>query len=209
MAARTYAGAKRTASTQQTRERLISAATDLLKSPNQDETFSLEAVAKAAKVTRLTVYKQFGCRAALLEAAFDRYAAEGGLANIPRAISQPDPHDGLMALIDIFCDFWVRCARGADRLHAYALDDPELRDALQERNERRRHLLCALLGRMVETKNLPAKAFNDMVDTLFALTGFQFYNQLQHAGRSPKDVKKIIHNLADAALVLSSPKSVP
>jgi AcrR family transcriptional regulator len=44
--------------------------------------FSLESVAAAAGVTRLTVYKQFGSRGGLLEAVFDRLARAGRLERI-------------------------------------------------------------------------------------------------------------------------------
>jgi AcrR family transcriptional regulator len=200
MTVRTYVSTKRAASAQLTRERLIAAATELLKSPKDNERFSLEAVAKAAQVTRLTVYKQFGSRSALLQAAFDQFAVEGGLVNISRAMSDADPRQGLKSLIEIFCNFWVFCQGGLDRLHAYSLDDQELRDGLHNRNERRRRVLSVLVGRMIEAKTLPAADAADIVDVLFGLMDFQFFTQLQHGGRSPEEVKVLIQALVGVFL---------
>jgi AcrR family transcriptional regulator len=47
--------------------------------------FALESVAKAAGVTRLTVYNQFGSRRGPLEAVFDHFAERGRLQCIGEA----------------------------------------------------------------------------------------------------------------------------
>ncbi|WP_404558819.1 TetR/AcrR family transcriptional regulator [Bradyrhizobium niftali] len=55
---------------------------------------SLDAVAKAANVTRLTVYNQFGSRRGLLEAVFDDIARRGRLGRLDDAVDDPDPEKG-------------------------------------------------------------------------------------------------------------------
>jgi AcrR family transcriptional regulator len=62
-------------------------------------------VATAAKVTRLTVYNQFGSRRGLLEAVFDDIARQGRLDRISDAMVKPDPKKRLDQLMEIFCDF--------------------------------------------------------------------------------------------------------
>ena len=69
------------------RERVIDAASRLLREEANIAAFSLDAVAKAAGITRLTVYHQFGSRRGLLEAVFDKRARQGGLGRIPDAMA--------------------------------------------------------------------------------------------------------------------------
>ena len=59
-------------------QRILDAAIGVLRGAGAGG-FSLESVARAAGVTRLTVYNQFGSRRALLEAVFDARAETGGL----------------------------------------------------------------------------------------------------------------------------------
>src|SRR5206468_12105346 len=86
--------------------------------------FSLDSVAKAAGVTRLTVYNQFGSRRGLLEAVFDDVATRGRLATIPEALELPDPLQGLDAIVDRFCEFWSSDEAIA-RLHDAMASDAE------------------------------------------------------------------------------------
>src|SRR5579871_5367050 len=106
MSPRQYQSPARAAASDRTHARIAAAAAALLRSPDGIRKFSLEAVARAAKVTRLTVYNQFGSRRALLENVFDALAERGGLHQIGLAMAEADPHAGLRRMVDIFCDFW-------------------------------------------------------------------------------------------------------
>jgi AcrR family transcriptional regulator len=94
MPKRHYVSSVRAAAAEK-RDRIIEAATTLLRENTSIAVFSLDAVAKAAGVTRLTVYHQFGSRRGLLEAVFDEIARQGGLARIEEAMAMPDPRIGL------------------------------------------------------------------------------------------------------------------
>src|SRR5881392_1010587 len=137
MATRRYVSSVRTAAAAAKRDRVIRAAARLLREGASIASFSLDAVAKAAGVTRLTVYNQFGSRRALLEAVFDEIARQGGLAGIADAMAMADPRAALDRLIEIFCAFWSRDA-AVGRLHDAMATDPEFAATLVERNERRR-----------------------------------------------------------------------
>src|SRR5215831_12357742 len=76
---RLYRSSRRTVTAERTRARLLKAASAMLAAPDG---ISLDAVARRAGVTRLTVYNQFGSRRALLEAVFDDMAERGGLHRI-------------------------------------------------------------------------------------------------------------------------------
>ena len=106
MSNRCYVSPLRAAASAEKRDAVLKASMDLLRKCNISG-FSLEGVAKAAGVSRLTVYHQFGSRRGLLEAVLDEIARNGRLLRIPKAIALPDPRDALNALIDIFCNFWA------------------------------------------------------------------------------------------------------
>src|ERR1700694_2848655 len=85
MPRRLYVSSVRAAAANEKRNRVLRAAADLLRERSSTISFSLDAVAKAAGVTRLTVYNQFGSRRGLLEAVFDQRARRGGVGRIAAA----------------------------------------------------------------------------------------------------------------------------
>ncbi|HEX4635706.1 MAG TPA: TetR/AcrR family transcriptional regulator [Rhizomicrobium sp.] len=202
MAPRPYKSASREEAAERTRVKLVAAAANLLSSAGD---FSLDAVAKQAGVTRLTVYNQFGSRRALLEAVFDDRAARGGLHRIADAMADPDPQAGLRKLVAIFCDFWSYDEGGLQGLHAASGTDAEFRDSLTARNERRRKALSTLLHRMPAAARTDKATLRDLADTLFALTSLHFFSALSTHGRSKSDVCEIVRELIDGALARALP----
>jgi AcrR family transcriptional regulator len=222
---RPYRSPHRNAAATQTRERIVAAAAALLGASEGISGFSLEAVAKKAGVTRLTVYNQFGSRRALLEAVFDQRAARGGLHRIAEAMAGSDPNAGLVEIIGIFCDFWSFDPGTLGQLHAAGASDPEFDVSVRERNERRRHLLAVLVDRMAEggkprsktpgdktpgdkthgdkthgEKARGEKARRDLVDVLFALTSLPFFSQLTAGKRTHDAACHLIQVLASDAV---------
>src|SRR5712675_2383224 len=106
MPRRAYVSSVRTAAAAETRDRVIDAAAKVLRDDTSVSSFSLDGVAKAAGVTRLTVYNQFGSRRGLLEAVFDDIARQGGLHRLGDAMAMPDPCAALDRVVEIFCAFW-------------------------------------------------------------------------------------------------------
>src|ERR1700730_1044349 len=145
---RSYNSPGRDAAASQTRERIVAAAAAILGSAKGVEDFSLEGVAKAAGVTRLTVYNQFGSRRAVLEAVFDAVAVRGGLHRLSEAIMDPDPHAALALIITIFCEFWSFDPGALGFLHAVGSSNPEFAESVSARNERRRKLLAGVIRRI-------------------------------------------------------------
>jgi len=184
MPPRAYESPTRTAAAERTRARIVAAAAKVLRSSGTGA-FSLESVARIAKVTRLTVYNQFGSRRALLEAVFDDRATRGGLIRLREAMSDPDPHAGLERLIAIFCDFWDYDRGAIARLHGMGAGDAEFEESIRARNERRRSALSVLVGR-IAAKNVTVKVTTDLTDLLFVLTSFAVFAELT-AGRRTKD----------------------
>jgi AcrR family transcriptional regulator len=202
---RSYNSPGRDAAASQTKERIVAAAAALLGSANGVEEFSLEAVAKAAGVTRLTVYNQFGSRRAVLEAVFDAVAVRGGLHRLAEAMTAPDPHAALARIIAIFCEFWSFDPGALGLLHAVGSSNPEFAESVNARNERRRKLLAGVVRRIAEDTlrrhpTLRKKAQHDLVDVLFALTSFAFFAQLTAGGRSAVAACRMVQDLAQDAV---------
>ena len=182
---RRYASPVRAAAAEQTRARLVETAAQMLTEQPNIAGFSLEAVAKAAGVTRLTVYNQFGSRRGLLEAVFDGVAASSGLAGrVAGAMQMTDSRAALAHLIGVFCTFWQE-ARPMARLHDAAAADPELAEAVNARNERRRNAITVLLTRMGKGED------RDLIDLIFTLTSYRSFEALR-AGRSGEEACRIV-----------------
>src|SRR3977135_3127673 len=128
MPTRPYVSSVRTAAAAEKRDRVIATAARLLREDASIASFSLDAVAKAAGVTRLTVYHQFGSRRGLLEAVFDEIARQGGLTQIADAMAISNPRAALDRLVEIFCAFWNRDP-AVGRLPAAMGTDPEFGEA--------------------------------------------------------------------------------
>lgn len=190
-ARRSYVSSVRDAAAAETRERVIAAAAKRLREDAGIASFSLDNVAKAAGVTRLTVYNQFGSRRALLEAVFDDIARQGGLARIAAAMAMPDPRAALDALVEIFCAFWSRDP-AVGRLHDAMATDPEFASALIARNERRRKALTVLVDRMA-AKAASRRSRQDAVDMIFALTSYPMFAMLLR-GRSTGEVCDLVRS---------------
>jgi AcrR family transcriptional regulator len=200
MSPRAYKSPRRDAAASATRERIVAAAAAILGAADGIRKFSLDAVAKKAGVTRLTVYNQFGSRRALMEAVFDERAASGGLYRIVEAMQDPDPQAALRRIIGIFCDFWNSDPGTMRLLHAAGASDAEFAESVHERNERRRSVLSAVVRRLAESRALPPKALGNLVDALFALTSFAFFWQLTAGKRTAEAARKMIEEMATDAV---------
>src|SRR3981189_1830087 len=203
MSTRPYTSSVRTAAAAAKRDRGIQTPAPSTRGDASIAAFSLDAVAKAAGVTRRTVYHQFGSRRGLLEAVFDEIARQGGLTRIPDAMAMADPHAALDRLIEIFCAFWNRDP-AIGRLHEAMATDPEFAQALIERNERRRKAVKDLIGRMAG-KAAPRRAQQNAGDIIFALTSYAMFAMLR-PGRSTDEVCGLVQSACRAALAPLSPE---
>jgi AcrR family transcriptional regulator len=197
MKKRAYMSSVRSAAAAEKRDRVIEAAAKLLREDASIARFSLDTVAKAAGVTRLTVYNQFGSRRGLLEAVFDDIARQGGLHEIADTMAMPAPLKALDRVVEIFCGFWARDA-AIGRLHEAMATDPEFAEALLERNERRRKLVRMLVGR-VAAKTASRRAREDAVDLIFALTSYPMFAMLNR-GRPTSEICHLAQTACRAAV---------
>jgi AcrR family transcriptional regulator len=192
---RRYRSAVRAAAADEKRARVVAAGEALLNAGHGGAAFSLDAVARRAGVTRLTVYHQFKSKRGLLEAIFDETARRGGLHELQGVLEEPDLRRALERYVAIFCRFWAMHARLFPKLGAVARLDPAIAKSLGQRVERRRHVLQTLIGRA------PIRAdVQRLVDVLFAVTGFEMFDILSVNGRDPAAVQAIMQQLAADSL---------
>jgi AcrR family transcriptional regulator len=179
----------------------VAAARELLASPEGPGELTVDAVARQAKVARMTVYYQFGSRAGLLEAVFDDLAGRGGMRDLPRAFQQADPLAALAEFTAVFVRFWASERLVIRRLQALTATDPELQKV--SRDAWRREGLQVIVDRIAERSGragAPARA--EAVDVLHVLTSFQVFDQLAGSGRSAGEVASMLQRLAGAVLAI-------
>ncbi|MBJ7597700.1 helix-turn-helix domain-containing protein [Candidatus Nephthysia bennettiae] len=200
MSPRPYRLGQRQVASEPTRGRIVEAARELLASPDGLDEFTVEAVARKAKVARMTVYYQFGSRAGLLEAIFDDLAARGGMWDLPDTFKQPDALAALSEFVAVFVRFWASQRLIIRRLQVLTALDPELQKV--SRDEWRRQGLQVILGRTAEQVGRPApESMAGAVDVLQMLTSFQVFDQLAST-RSPEEVTRLLQELGRAAVGL-------
>jgi AcrR family transcriptional regulator len=197
---RRYRSPARTAESARTRERIVGAAAGLLRSPEGAQRCTLESVAKAAGVTRLTVYNIFGSRSALFEAVFDQRAELGGLGNIALAMRNSDPRSAVEQLIATFVEFWASDQETLGNLYALGSADAEFSAVLRARNEGRYQAFTVLAARLAEHGDIRPDAADELIDVLFALTSYAFFADLTRHGRGSGDAHAHIIALARAEL---------
>lgn len=198
MTPRPYRLGRRQAAVDGTRARILKAARALLVA--RHGAFSIEAVARRARVTRVTVYQRFGSRSKLLEALFDDLARQGGMWDLADAFRQSDPQAALARFVAIFARFWTAHRPIHRRLLALAALDQGLERTLRARQEWRRQGLRVIVGRLRERSGPAAAATEETIDALFALTAFETFDLLAGPTRTPAAVAPIVLRIARAVL---------
>jgi AcrR family transcriptional regulator len=192
---RPYKSNARAAAAEDTRARIVAAARDVLAGGKDSPGFSLDAVARAADVTRLTVYNQFESRRGLLEAVFDDTARRGGLHDLRSVLADADVDRAMQRFVNVFCRFWSAHGSVFPKFSAVARLDDEISASLKQRTERRRQALKVLIGRMSPAPKKP----EDLIDLLYSLTSFELFDSLSVRNRSAAAIEAMIQQLvADA-----------
>jgi AcrR family transcriptional regulator len=198
MAPRAYNLGKRKAATEETRGRIIEAARRILGAPDGVSAFTVEAVAREAGVARMTVYYQYGSKAALLDAIYDDLAARGLMSALQPVISAPDAASAFVALVGAFTSFWEADRVITRRLRALARLDPIIEQGIRERDVWRRSHFTRALDRLTGPHTpLPVRA--DLIETVLATTSFETYDQLADAA-GPAEAARLILWLVKAQL---------
>ena len=198
-----------------TRVRIIEAACELLASGGFGA-FTIDTVARAADVSRMTVYNQFGSKAGLLESIFDWVAERGDVRRLGEAAGHPDPDEGLALFVRACCALWASNRAVQRRLVGLATIDPDFEAALSGREARRAGPVRALLTRLsipsssLPRPGVPAKpasrgggvgggGLEAAVRRVMAVTSFSSVDALAGAG-DPLAVVELVQALVRCAL---------
>jgi AcrR family transcriptional regulator len=200
MSPRHYNMEKRQAVASETRTRILEAARQLLATESETD-LSMEAIARRADVSRLTLYYQFNSRTGLLEALYDYLASRGSMRRMPEVFLEPDPDAAIEKLVSIFVGFWASDPVAIRRLRAMAVLDPEIAKGIQARDARRTHIAGETLKRMATAgrRKFTEHQLNAASTVLSMLTGFATYDALESAGHSQREIVAIIARLARCA----------
>jgi AcrR family transcriptional regulator len=191
---------KREAAASETRLRILEATRRIL-SDESEVALSMEAIARRADVSRLTIYYQFKSRPGLLEALYDYLAMRGNMRRMAEVFHEPDPDAALDKLVSVFVGFWSSDRVVIRRLRAMASLDPEIREGIESRDARRHHIAGEILKRMAAAGK---KKYDDerriaAADVIAMLTGFATYDALATAGQGEKQIIATISRLVHFA----------
>lgn len=185
---------QREAARDKTRQRILMAARKVLLAKKFSD-FTMESVARAADVSRLTVYYQFDSKTGLLEALYDYIARRGNMQQLAEVFRQGgDPLRMLDRFIRVFAEFWESDRGVIRRLHGLGAIDAEIGEGLRARNQRRRHGLSVIIKRFSSAPS------NAAIDTLHMLTSFETFDALAGDDRKFEEVVEIICKQAHQAI---------
>jgi AcrR family transcriptional regulator len=175
---------QRAKETDATRRRLLTAASELLASPEGGERFTVEEVARRADVARQTVYYQFGSKSGLIAALCDHLAERGGIVGLADAFVVDDPAESLDRLTGVFARFWEADRVVTRRLRALGALDPDIGKVISERDNRRRDALKVVLERHAARYGIHESSMAaETLSLLVMLTSFEAFDTL--AGERP------------------------
>src|SRR5262249_50296141 len=196
MSPRPYRMEKRRVAATATRARILEATRQLLAEQGTSD-LSMDAIARRADVSRLTIYYQFESRTGLLEALYDYLAMRGNMQRMAEVFHEADASVALQKLVRTFVGFWSSDPAVIRRLRAMAAFDPEIAKGIQARDGRRLHAAREILRRagLKDTKKT-VKARNSAAEVLSMLTSFETYDALARAGQTEEQILATITDLA-------------
>ncbi|GAA4989431.1 TetR/AcrR family transcriptional regulator [Actinopolymorpha pittospori] len=189
--------ASRQTKTATTRRAIVEAARSLL-AESADGHVSLEAVAVAAGVSRVTIYNQVGSRHGLLDAVLTDSAERGGMDQLLAHTKDEPARQACTSVIRRTCCFWAAERSVLRRLTGLAVVDPELARIFDTREGWRRRQLNRLLERLEEAGELTrtgAISRAAILDGFVALTSFQAYDRLGQLAEHPLKATRVLDQM--------------
>lgn len=191
--------AERTAAT---RSGIIGAVRDLL-AEGGFHNASMEAIAARAGVTRVTLYRTFGSKQALIEGLAWALLADARLDEVDAAHVQPDVRIAVRQVLRANCRMFGHLAEAMPLALELARSDAEMRAFIDATYHGRRHRAMEVLARRVvhEGAAAPGWTKNRIADALLVLTSHECFQTLvEHRGHSVDKAGDLLHHLALAFL---------
>jgi AcrR family transcriptional regulator len=186
------------------RDKILAAAADVL---NLDDVgaFSLDAVARRAGVTRMTVYNHFGSKGVLLGEVFDLLVERDAFSGMPTLFEAKNLGGALDTFVGMLGRFYDDNRALMLKMVGVAGLDADLDRVLYEKNLRRRRGLEAILSHFGAPKR-PAVERSELVDTLDVLLSFHTFNSLAGPDRTPAEVVPQVRRMIRGILGVARPK---
>lgn len=192
------ADGKRAAATDATRRAIVTAARDLL-AERRWQQFTVDAVAKRAGVTRVTVYNQARSKRGLLEAVLTELTERARMDQLLNDTRHLSAAEACAAIVLRTCRFWHAERDILRPLFGLAGVDHEVAATLNQRERWREEQLRQLVRRLGDQAAQQTRFTTD--DTLaatLALTSFPAYDSLGQLADDPQRAAQLINHLVQS-----------
>jgi AcrR family transcriptional regulator len=184
---RRYVQRARAASSDETRRRILEAARDTL-DRGPLGALRVEEVARAAGVSRSTVYLLYGSRAGLFDALGRYLRDEAGFDTLIAAFRRPDALDAYRAAQRAAVEMYAKLPHLARALFTLSAIDPDAVAAVRAIEDGRRPGQAQLAGRLAEQGYLRDDvSVEEAADILTVVSSFQAFDELFGGSGLPAD----------------------
>ena len=175
---RSYTLRKRAQSSDDTRQRIITAARDLIENSGYPN-ISLDRIADAAGVSRQTIYVQFGSKLGVLTAMVEEIDRVG-LKELSDTLREgTNPLQLLRSVIPLDFAYMQKNSKIFCRFRAQAVSDPDFRAVLDGRMAGRLNSIRGVLAWLHSEGKLNAGwTVDEAAEWLFTITGFHTYDEM-------------------------------
>ena len=199
---------RRAESVAQTRQRCIEAARRVIAERGLHR-LTLSEVARAAGVSRPTVYQQFGSKLRLIDAVTRDLDHRGGYEQLVGALTIEDPVESLCASMRAGYGVYACDPQLFRQLYGVAAGDPDVAELMAMREEGRRNFVSRLVARLEASSRLrPGVTSEDATAILLVLTHFATFDQFQ-AVPDARPAADIAIAILTQTLLRDLPKKLP
>lgn len=185
-----------------TRARILDAVLALITEGGVHDT-SMEAIASRAGVTRVTLYRTFGSKQALLEGFVLQALADARLDRVDAAHVHPDVRTAVRQVLRANCQMFTHLGGAMPFALELARSDADMRALIDATYHGRRHRAMEVLAARVVTEGAAAPGWTKarIADSLLVLSSHEAYQTLvEHRGRSIDRAADHLYRLAGAFL---------
>jgi AcrR family transcriptional regulator len=165
---------------------------------------SMEEIAERAGVTRVTLYRTFGSRQALIEGLFFEMVAAARLELLDRAFAVREVHESTRQVFRAYCEMFDELGESMPLALELARSDANMREIMGATYYGRRPAAVGrLAGRIVRDGfAVPGWSRNRIADALMVLTSYEAYDTLiTHRGYSHAKAADQLYRMASAFLL--------
>jgi AcrR family transcriptional regulator len=193
---------RRAAATAANRRAIVGAGRDLLAAGDW-RGFTLDAVAAAAGVTRVTVYNQVHSKSGLLDAVLTDLTERAGMDQLLTATKTMPAEDARAYIVERTCRFWHAERSVLRPLFGLATVDRDIAANLTQREQWRSDQLDRLLHRLADERSARTSSSGrattmsrpQVLAALVAVTSFPMYDALGSIADNPTAATAVIDHL--------------